>query len=29
MILVGNELAFAPGYQGNLAARKEWGYAQW
>jgi len=24
-IIVGDELAFAPGYQGNLAARKEWG----
>ena len=24
-IVVGDELAFAPGYQGNLAARKEWG----
>ena len=23
-IVVGSELAFAPGYQGNLAARKEW-----
>jgi hypothetical protein len=26
-IVVGDELAFAPGYQGNLAARKEWGYS--
>ena len=24
-IIVGKELAFAPGYQANLAARKEWG----
>jgi outer membrane receptor protein involved in Fe transport len=26
-IVVGSELAFAPGYQANLAARKEWGMA--
>ena len=24
-VIVGTELAFAPGYQGNLNARKEWG----
>ena len=24
-VVVGSELAFAPGYQGNIAARKEWG----
>ena len=25
MLLLVTELAFAPGYQGNLSARKEWG----
>jgi outer membrane receptor protein involved in Fe transport len=24
-VVVGSELAFAPGFQGNLSARKEWG----
>jgi iron complex outermembrane receptor protein len=26
-VTVGSELAFAPGFQGNIAARKEWGMA--